>query len=59
MHNVELNNLYSLPYIIISMKSMRMKWAEHVARMGQKMASCKQESMKEENQLEDLNREIG
>jgi hypothetical protein len=35
MHNGELHNLYSSPDIIRQMKSMRMRWAEHVARMGE------------------------
>jgi hypothetical protein len=36
MHNEELHDLYSSPRIIRKMKSMRMKWARHVARMGEK-----------------------
>jgi hypothetical protein len=32
----ELNNLYSLPSIIRITKSRRMRWAGHVARMGEK-----------------------
>jgi hypothetical protein len=31
----ELHNLYSLPDIISQMKSRRMRWAGHVARMGE------------------------
>jgi hypothetical protein len=34
LHNGELHNLYSSPDIIRQIKSRRMKWAEHVARMG-------------------------
>jgi hypothetical protein len=34
LHNEELHNLYSSPDIIRQVKSRRMKWAEHVARMG-------------------------
>jgi hypothetical protein len=30
----ELHNLYSSPSIIRMIKSRRMRWAEHVARMG-------------------------
>jgi hypothetical protein len=30
---LELHNLYSSPNIIRQIKSMRMQWAEHVARM--------------------------
>ena len=33
-HNEELNNLYSLPNIMRVVKSRRMRWAGHVARMG-------------------------
>jgi hypothetical protein len=35
LHNVELHNLYSSPDIIRQIKSRRMKWAGHVARMGE------------------------
>jgi len=34
LHNEELNNLYSSPNIVRVMKSRRMRWAKHVARMG-------------------------
>jgi hypothetical protein len=33
-HNEELYNLYSSPRIIRMMKSGKMRWAGHVARMG-------------------------
>jgi hypothetical protein len=36
LHNEELLDLYSLPSIIRMMKSRRMRWAGHVARMGEK-----------------------
>jgi hypothetical protein len=36
LHNEELHNLYSSPSIIRSIKSRRMRWARHVARMGEK-----------------------
>jgi hypothetical protein len=36
LHNEELHNLYSSPSIIRIIKSRRMRWAEHVARMGDK-----------------------
>jgi hypothetical protein len=35
VHNEELNDLYSLPNIVRVVKSRRMKWAGHVARMGE------------------------
>jgi hypothetical protein len=34
LNNEELHNLYSSPNIIRIIKSGRMKWAGHVARMG-------------------------
>jgi hypothetical protein len=34
LHNEELHNFYSSPSIIRIIKSRRMKWAGHVARMG-------------------------
>jgi hypothetical protein len=34
-HNEELNVLYSLPNIVRVIKSRRMRWAGHVARMGE------------------------
>jgi hypothetical protein len=35
LHNEELHNLYSSPNIITMVKSRRMRWAGHVARMGE------------------------
>ena len=35
LHNVELSDLYSLPNIVRVVKSRRMRWEGHVARMGQ------------------------
>jgi len=35
MHNEELNDLYSSPKIVWVIKSGRMRWAGHVARMGE------------------------
>jgi hypothetical protein len=37
LHNEELHILYSSPNIIRQIKSRRMRWAEHVARMGEEM----------------------
>jgi hypothetical protein len=38
LHNEELCDLYCSPmYIIRTMKSRRMRWAEHVARRGKKI----------------------
>ena len=33
LHNEELNDLYSSPNIIRTIKSRRIRWAEHVARV--------------------------
>jgi hypothetical protein len=35
MHNDELHSLYSSPNIVRVIKSRRISWAGHVARMGQ------------------------
>jgi hypothetical protein len=35
LHNDELHNLYSSPNIVRVIKSRRMKWAGHVALMGE------------------------
>jgi hypothetical protein len=35
LHNGELHNLYSSPDIIRQIKSRKMRWAGHVARMGE------------------------
>jgi hypothetical protein len=35
LHNEELHNLYSFPDIIRQVKSRRMRWTGHVARMGE------------------------
>jgi hypothetical protein len=35
LHNEELNDLYSLLNIVRVVKSRRMRWAGHVARMGE------------------------
>ena len=36
LHNEELNDLYSSPNIVRVIKSRRMRWAGHVARLGEK-----------------------
>jgi len=35
LHNEELNDLYSSPNIVRVIKSRRMRWVGHVARMGE------------------------
>jgi len=34
LHNEELNDLYCSPHIVRVIKSRRMRWARHVARVG-------------------------
>jgi hypothetical protein len=41
LHNEELHNLYSSPSIIRVIKSRRIRWAGHVARMGEKRTACR------------------
>jgi len=36
LHNEELRDLYSLPNIVRVVKSRRMRWAGHVAHMGER-----------------------
>jgi hypothetical protein len=36
LHNEQIRDLYSSPSIIIMMKSRKMRWVGHVARMGEK-----------------------
>jgi hypothetical protein len=41
LHNEELRDLYSSPSIIRILKSRRIKWAGHVARMGEERNACR------------------
>jgi hypothetical protein len=41
LHNEEINVLYSSPNIVRVIKSRRMKWAGHVARMGEERGVCR------------------
>jgi hypothetical protein len=41
LHNEELHNLYSSPSIIRMIKSRRMDWAGHVARIVEKGKACR------------------
>jgi len=41
LHNEELNGLYSSPNIFRVNKSKRMRWAGHVARMGERRGECR------------------
>jgi hypothetical protein len=40
LHNEELHNLYSSANITRQIKSRRMRWARHVARMRDKRKKC-------------------
>ena len=41
LHNEELNDLYSSPNVIGVIKSRRMRWAGHVAHMGERRGACR------------------
>jgi hypothetical protein len=41
LHNDELHSLYSSPKIVRVIKSRRMRWAGHVARMGERRDVCR------------------
>jgi hypothetical protein len=41
LHSRELHNLCSSPDIIRQIKSRRMRWAGHVARMGEERNVCR------------------
>jgi hypothetical protein len=55
LHNEELHNFYSSPDIIRQIKSRRMGWVGHVARMGddRRLQKFWWESPKERDPLED------
>jgi hypothetical protein len=55
LHKEELHNLYSSPSIIRMIKSMRMRWAGHVARTGRRgmHIGCWWVSQKERDHQED------
>jgi hypothetical protein len=41
LQNEELSNLYDSPNIVMVMKSRRMRWAGHIACMGEMSSTCK------------------
>jgi hypothetical protein len=55
LHSEELHDLYSSPDIIMQIKSRRMRWAGHVARMGEgrNVYRVWWESPKEKDHLKD------
>jgi hypothetical protein len=55
LHNEELHNLYALANIIIVIKSRRMRWAGHVAHMGDvRNTKCSSQNLKGRDHAEDL-----
>jgi hypothetical protein len=40
LHNEELHGLYSSPSIVRVIKARKVRWARHVARMGEVRGSC-------------------
>jgi len=40
LHKEELNDLYFSPNIVRMIKSRRMRWVGHVARMGEERGGC-------------------
>jgi hypothetical protein len=53
LHNEELNDLYSLPNIIRVINSRRMRWAGHVAPMGEAHTGFWWGDLRERDHLED------
>ena len=41
LHNEELNGLYASPNNVRVIKSRRMRWAGHVAHMGEEKGACR------------------
>jgi hypothetical protein len=54
LHNDELHDLYSSPNIVMVIKSRSMRWAEHVARMGEVLTEFWLGSLKARDHWEDL-----
>jgi hypothetical protein len=52
LHNEELHNLYSSPNIIRQIKSRRMRWMGHVARMGEECVQGLMGRQKERDHLQ-------
>jgi hypothetical protein len=53
LHNEELNDLYCAPNIVRVIKSRRMRWAGHVARMGEEYTGFWWGNLRERDNLED------
>jgi hypothetical protein len=54
LHNEEIHNLYSSPNIIRMIKSRRMRWAGHVARMGAKRDAWKSQKERDHYEYQDV-----
>jgi hypothetical protein len=55
LHNDELRNLYAAPYIFRVIKSRKIGWARHVARMGEmRNVYIFSENLKERDNSEDV-----
>jgi hypothetical protein len=54
LHNDELHSLYSSPNIVRVIKSIRMRWAAHVARRGEMFTGFWFGGPKGRDHLEDL-----
>jgi hypothetical protein len=61
LHNEELHNLYTSRHVIRVLKSRRMRWVGHVARIGEMINAYKfwSENLKGRDQLEDLGLDKG
>jgi hypothetical protein len=55
LHSEELNDLYSSPNIVRAIKSRRMRWAGHVARIGERrgLSGVWWGNLRERDHLED------
>jgi hypothetical protein len=54
LHNEELHNLYASPTVIRVIRSRRMRWMGHVARMGEIRTKFWSENLKGRDHTEDL-----
>jgi hypothetical protein len=57
LHNEELNDMYCSPNIVRVIKSRRIRWAGHVARMGDRRGDTRVSwvaNLRERDHLEDL-----